>query len=118
MLLPLLKSKYVLGCRQAATKFAGLANFNSCRFVAGKEVPRNKKESELKFSPHIPPDKYLERRKTKFYEQFASKEGKTSELFESFLIMLFTLCYLHGFLYLLFFCRTNAELSLFETKHW
>lgn len=92
MLLALLKSNQVFGvsfrCRQAAAKFAGATNFNSCRFASGgsEPGPRKKKESEIKFSPYVPPDKYLDRRKAKFYEQFASKEGKTSEFFISSLL--------------------------------
>jgi hypothetical protein len=44
--------------------------------------PAQKKESVMTFTPLKPADKYLERRKEKFYEKFASEKGKTSKFYQ------------------------------------
>ena len=59
-----------------------LSSFNvSKRSISGSgdEKPKKKKESEITFSPLVPSDKFLERRKKNFYEKFASEEGKTGQ---------------------------------------
>lgn len=97
MLLPLAsaaRSKLILGLsfrsRTVVSNFPAVATNNFGRFISGSDPGfRKRRESEMKFSPTIAPDKYLERRKVKHFDQFAAKEGKTSKKLPSFIILFF-----------------------------